>query len=95
MLCKCLKITHAYTAFCQAIKKNHVICLKALIAQGYELESLLTYRAARAGRLEIMQVLVEANCPWNPHTFKAALSTGNLVLIQYLEQQDCPLSSAK
>jgi hypothetical protein len=94
-LCKCLKISNDYDAFCNAIKKNHVTCVKTLANQGCELESLLTYKAASKNRPEIIRELVAANCPWNPHTFNAALSTGNLALVQYLEQHNCPLPSVK
>lgn len=93
--CKCLKITHDYTAFCRAIKKNHVACVATLVHQRRELESLLIYRAAKAGHLEIMESLVTAGCPWNPHTFNVALATGNLALVQYLKERGCPVPFVK
>ncbi len=90
----CVKNNFDKDVLCSfSIQYGHLHVLKWLQEHGFEFNRTkpwLCNNAADNGQLEILKFAREIGCPWNIHTYRYALKSGNEELIKYLVDNGCP-----
>lgn len=73
--------------------ENRIVqTLKFLLKHGYEWNAQTAAKAAKHGKLRVLQWLRYKGCPWDAETCSNAVKSGNIELLKYAHGNGCELN---